>query len=65
LANDEMLGLILIGVCIFIFLAIIVFFGSFYGEPWNTVAQGVAKFIIIITIFAYGVYIVVHLAGRR
>lgn len=65
MADINILGLVLIGVCIFIFLAIIVFVGSFYGDPWNAVAQGVAKFIIIITVFAYAVYVVVHLAGRR
>lgn len=65
MADINSLGLILIGICVFIFLAIIIVVGSFYGDPWSEVAQGVAKFIIIITIFAYAVYVVVYLAGRR
>ena len=65
MADNEMLGVIAIGLCIFAFLAALLIFGSFYGDPWQSVAQGVAKFILIITVFAYAVYVLFKLAGRR
>lgn len=65
LADNDMLALVVTGLCIFIFLVILLAFGQIYGDPWNAVAQGVAKFILIITVFGYAAYAVFKLAGRR
>jgi hypothetical protein len=66
LASDHaLLGVVAIGICILAFLAILLAFGEFYGGTWQIVAQGVAKFTIVITVFALAVYVAVYLAGRR
>jgi len=62
---DEMYAIIGIGICVFAFLAILLGLGSFYGGDWETVAQGVTKFILIITGFAFAVYVLVNLMGKR
>lgn len=63
--ENEILALVGIGLCIFIFLAVLLAMGSVYGGNWSTVAQGITPFIVVITIFAYGAYILVKLMGRR
>lgn len=67
MASDElMLKVVVVGVCIFAFLAIMLVFGFYYGgDTWNTVAQGVAKFIIVITVAIMAFFVIIHLAGRR
>lgn len=64
MADDLALKVIVVGICIFAFLAIMLVFGSYYGDPWNAVAQGVAKFIIVITICIMAFIVIAHLAGR-
>lgn len=62
---DEMYAVLGIGLCIFVFLVILLGLGSFYGGDWELVAQGVTKFILIITGFSFAVYVLVKLMGRR
>lgn len=62
---DEMLGVILIGIAIFIVLIVIIIFGEVSGGSWQLVSQGVTKFIVVITIFAYAIYALVKVLGRR
>ncbi len=61
---DEMYVIIGIGLCVFAFLAILLGLGEFYGGDWETVAQGVTKFILIIVGFSFAAYVLVRL-GRR
>jgi len=66
LAGDElMLKVIVVGICIFAFLAAMLVFGSYYGDPWEAVAQGVAKFIFVLTVAILAFFVIVHLTGRR
>jgi len=60
-----MFGIIAIGLTIFIFLAVLLFLGQFYGGTWETVAQGVSKFVLIIVVFAYAIYALVAILRRR
>ena len=62
---DEMYAVIGIGICVFAFLAILLGMGSFYGGDWETVAQGVTKFILIIVGFSFAVYVLMKLMGKR
>lgn len=62
---DEMLGVILIGIAIFIVLVVVIVFGEISGGSWQLVSQGVTKFIVVITIFGYAVYALVKVLGRR
>ena len=65
MARNEMLVPIAIGLVLFIFCAILIGFGEFFGEPWATVAQAVAKYIIVLTSIGIGLYILADIAGRR
>jgi len=60
-----MYALLGIGLCVFAFLLVLLGIGSFYGGAWETVAQGIAKFILIIVGFAYGCYVLVKVLERR
>ena len=62
---DEMFSIISIGVCIFIFLALLLGIGSFYGGEWELVSQGVAKFFLLIVGFAFGAYVLVRWMESR
>ncbi len=62
---DEAFAIITIGISIFLFLLVLLGIGSFYGGDWNTVAQGVAKFILLIVGFCFGMYILVTVINRR
>jgi len=62
---DEMYAIIGIGLCVFAFLAILLGMGSFYGGDWETVSQGVTKFILIIVGFSFACYVLVNLMGKR
>lgn len=62
---DDWIGLISVGVCIFVFLAILLGIGSFYGGDWETVSIGVAKFFLLIVGFAFAAFVLVKwLEGR-
>lgn len=60
-----MVRMILVGIAIFIVLLIVVAFGEVAGGSWQLVSVGVTKFIIIITVFAYALFILVKVVGRR
>lgn len=62
---DQGFAVIGIGLAIFCFLLVLLGIGSFYGGDWNTVAQGIAKFILIIVGFAVGVFALIAIMGRR
>jgi hypothetical protein len=62
---NEAYAIIGIGICIMLFLLVLLGIGEFYGGDWNTVAQGVAKFILLIVGFAFGAYVLVKLLERR
>lgn len=62
---DEILAVVGIGLCICIFLIIIVSIGSFYGGSWDLVAQGVTKFILLIVAFSIGAFVLMkNMEGR-
>lgn len=63
--TNELLAPVLIGLAVFVVALIILAFGEFYGEQWEPVAQGVTKFLIIITVFAEAVYALFVFLGRR
>jgi len=62
---DDLYAIIGIGLCVFAFLIIMLGIGSFYGGDWETVSQGVTKFILLIVGFAFGAYVLVNLMGKR
>lgn len=63
--NDEILAPVLIGLAIFAVALIVMAMGEFYGSGWNTVAQGVTTFTIVIVIFAFAAYVLIKYLGRR
>lgn len=56
---DEIFAVVGIGICIFVFVAALLAMGSVYGGSWSSIAQGVTPFIILITLFAIGAYVLV------
>jgi hypothetical protein len=61
---DEVYALIAIGLCIFAFLLVLLGIGEFYGGDLKTIAEGVAKFVMIIVAFAYGCFVVMRLIKK-
>jgi len=62
---NEAYAIIGIFACIFAFLLLLLGIGSFYGGDWETVAQGVTPFIMLVLGFAFGAYVLWNLLGRR
>lgn len=62
---DEMLSLVIVGLCIAAFLIILLGVGSFFGGDWELVAQGVASFIMVIVGFVYGCIVVTIVMGKK
>lgn len=62
---NEAYAVIGIGICIMLFLLVLLGIGEFYGGDWNVVAQGVAKFTLLIVGFAFGVYVLWSFLGRK
>lgn len=62
---DELYAVLGIGVCVFLFLLVILGLGSFYGGDWDTVAKGVTSFILIVVCFAFAAFVLVKLMERR
>lgn len=61
---DDMYVLVSVGLCIFVFLAILLGIGQFYGGQWNIIAQGVVKFILLIVAFAFAALVIVRLMKK-
>lgn len=62
---DDIFQPIVVGLCIFIFALILTGIGSFYGGDWETVAQGVTMFLLIIVGFYYGALVLMKVLGRN
>lgn len=62
---DDAYVIITIGLCIFAFLAVLLGIGSFYGGDWQTVAQGVTQFILLIVGFCFAAVVVVRIMERK
>jgi len=62
---DDAYVVIAIVLCVFAFLAVLLGIGQFYGGEWNTVAQGVAEFIMLIMGFCFAAIVIVRLMGRK
>ena len=62
---DELNAIVIIGICIVAFLLIMIGVGEFYGGDWQTIAQGVSSFILIIVGFAFGSFVLVKVMERR
>jgi len=62
---DESVAVVMIGICVAVFLLILLGIGSFYGGDWETVAQGVTQFILLIVAFAVGSFVIVKLMGGK
>jgi hypothetical protein len=62
---DEAYAVVVIGVCVFLFLLILVGIGDFYGGNWELVAQGITQFILIVVGFAFGSYVLVKIMERK
>jgi hypothetical protein len=61
---DDVYVIIVIFLCIFGFLLVLLGMGSFYGGDMNTIAQGVSKFILLITGFAFGCFVLWRLLKK-
>lgn len=62
---DPVVGFIVLMIAIFSVLLVILGWAQIYGGGWQTVAQGVAKFIIAIVVVAFIVSAIFMLAKRR
>lgn len=62
---DDMYAVIAIVLCIFAFLLVLLGLGEFYGGEWSLIAQGLAKFILLVMAFCFGAFVLVRLVGRR
>ena len=57
--------IILIYIAVFVFLLFLLAFGEVQGGEWQTVAQGITKFSLLIIAFTSAVFVIVKLVGRR
>jgi len=62
---NELYAILGIGICLFLFLLVLLGLGSFYGGDMEIIASGVTQFILLIVAFAFGAYVLVSLMGRR
>ena len=65
MAELNVVTIIFIYMAVFIFLLFLLVFGEVQGGEWQTVAQGVARFSLLIVGFATAVLVIVKLIGRR
>jgi hypothetical protein len=65
LADLDPVTIVFIYIAYFAFLLFLLGFGEVQGGEWQTVAQGVAKFSLLIVGFASAVWVIVGLLGRR
>ena len=57
--------LITIGLSIFAAILVILGIGSYFGGDWNTVAQGVTQFILVIVAIIFAFFVLARLIGGR
>ena len=62
---DTVISVIGILVAIFSFLLVLLAVGQYFGGDWSSVTQGVAKFILIITVFGLACFALFQLVGRH
>jgi hypothetical protein len=62
---DPLVGIILLLLGIFFVLLVILAWAQIYGGGWQTVAQGVASYIIYIVAFGVVVSAIFLMASRR
>jgi len=62
---NEMYAILGIGICLVLFLLVMLGIGSLAGGDWESVAQGVTPFIMLVLGFAFGAYVLWNLLGRR
>lgn len=61
---DDMFAVIGIGLSIFAFLLVLLAVGDYLGGQWQTIAQGVTPFILLIVGFALGCFVLVRWMRR-
>ena len=62
---NEMFAILGIGLSVFCFLMLLLGLGEFYGGDWETVAQGVTVFILVIVGFALGAFVLMKVVEKR
>ena len=65
MAELDVVTIIFIYIAVFCFLLFLLAFGKVQGGEWETVAQGVTKFSLLIVVFATAVLVIVKLIGRK
>ena len=65
MAELNVVTIIFIYIAVFCFLLFLLAFGEVQGGEWETVAQGVTKFSLLIVVFATAVLVIVKLIGRK
>ena len=65
MAELNVITIILIYIAVFCFLLFLLVFGEVQGGEWETVAQGVTKFSLLIVAFTTAVLVIVKLIGRK
>jgi len=62
---DDIYQPLTVGLAALLFILVLAGIGEFYGGDWQTVAQGVTMFILIIVGFYVGAWTLMQLIGRR
>lgn len=65
MADNTVFAVIGILIAIFSFLLVLLAVGQYFGGSWGPVTQGVAKYILILTVFGLAAFALFHIAGRR
>ena len=61
---DDIYQPLTVGLAALLFILVLTGIGEFYGGDWQTVAQGVTMFILIIVGFYVGAWTLMQLIGR-
>lgn len=65
MAELNVVTIIFIYLAVFSFLLFLLVFGEVQGGEWQTVAQGLTKFSLVIVGFTTAVLVIVKLSGSR
>lgn len=64
-SNNEMLTVLIAGLCLFGFFAFLVVYAQLEGGNWSVIASALTKFIVVIVVFMVAAFAVVALTRRR
>lgn len=62
---DDIFQPLVVGLAAALFILILTGIGEFYGGDWQTVAQGVTMFILIVVGIYVAAWVLFQITGRR